>query len=365
MLQIDPQLTFRGDTKASIMDIMSKNTPLSVFEKHVRELKPSNDIPRFTNGLATQVAIKDGTATEAYTEKLTKTMEYVNEQGNQPVLSQCVFIPFGRGATIDQNTFCSLIRMQNEFLHNVKHIEIHGLSDINVELHLVTDSDDGEDYANSIRELLLEECDIDGQHIVHLIKSMIKSDTSRAIFSKQNEILCNSILSDLENWLSSKFTESNNNIAFCKAAAVLVHTSTVDKRKSQNQVNYNAYASRIAKRFCSENPNGAVESYDTSPNRTPNRTPKRRINLTYADAAANATPMLEQSTTSTTTNASTLAPTCTQYTTSIVSNDNSSRLAELESIIQSIDSEHLSFQSEFKGLHAEFKKVMTSDLQHS
>jgi hypothetical protein len=45
MLQTHPQLTFWDDIKASIIDIMSDNTPLSVFAKHVRELKPANDIP--------------------------------------------------------------------------------------------------------------------------------------------------------------------------------------------------------------------------------------------------------------------------------------------------------------------------------
>jgi hypothetical protein len=126
-LQTDPHLTFQHDIKASIMDIMNYNTPCSVFTKHVRELQPSNDNPRFINRLAIQVAIKDGKATEAYLEKLAKSMEYVNDHGNHPVLSQCVLIPFGHSAMIDQNTFYSLIHMQNEFLHNAKHIDIHGL----------------------------------------------------------------------------------------------------------------------------------------------------------------------------------------------------------------------------------------------
>jgi hypothetical protein len=169
MLQTDPTLTFHDNIKASIIDIMSDNTPLTVFAKLVRELKPANDNPRFNNGLAIQVTIKDGNTTESYTEKLAEAMEYVNEHGNHPVLSQCVFVPFGRCAAIDQNTFCSLIRMQNEFLHNVQHVEIHGLSDIDIELHIGTDNDDGEDYANSIRYFLLEECDIDGQRIFHSI----------------------------------------------------------------------------------------------------------------------------------------------------------------------------------------------------
>jgi hypothetical protein len=187
--------------------------PPTVFAKHVRELKPANNKYCFTNGLAIQVEIKDGKTTEAYTEKLVKANKYVNEHGNHLVLYQCVFVPFGRGAAIDQNTFCSLILMQNELLRNVKHIEIHGLSYIDIELHLGTDNNDGEDYANSIREILPEECDIDGQRIFHSIEHTMKSDTSRAIFSKHNKILCNSILSDLDNWLSSKFADANNNIS--------------------------------------------------------------------------------------------------------------------------------------------------------
>jgi hypothetical protein len=83
-------------------------------------------------------------------------MECVNEHGNHPVISQCVFVPFGRGAAVDQNTFYSLICMQNEFLHNIKHVEIHGLSDIDIELHLGINNEDGEYYANSIREIILE-----------------------------------------------------------------------------------------------------------------------------------------------------------------------------------------------------------------
>jgi hypothetical protein len=227
--------------------------------------------------------------------------------------------------------------MQNGFPHNIKHVEIHGLSDIDIELHLGINNEDGEDYANSIREILLEECDIDGQRIFHSIERTLKADTSRAIFSKHNEIMCNSILSDLNNWLSAKFVDTNNNIAFRESVSVQVHTSTIDQRKSQTQVTYNAYASRIAKRFCSENPNEASESFDTAPNRTP----KWRINLTYADAAATSSHTQEQDTTHPNADTPIVSPKRTQYTTSVTSSANSSRLVELESSIQSIDSERL------------------------
>jgi hypothetical protein len=198
MLQTDHQLTFRDDIKASIMDIMSDNTPLSVFAKRVRELTPSTDNPRFANGIAIQVAIKDSKETEVHTENLAKAIEFVNKNGNHPVLSHCVFVQFGYGAAIDQNTFCSFICMQNKFMHNIKHVKIHGLSDIDIELHLENDCDNGEDYSNITRELLLNKLGIDGHQIFHSIEHTMKADTTRALFSKQNEILCNTILSGLD-----------------------------------------------------------------------------------------------------------------------------------------------------------------------
>jgi hypothetical protein len=249
MLQTDPLLTFHDNLKASIMDIMNDDNPMSVFAKRVREVNPTNDNPRFTNGLAIQVAIKDGKQTEQYTEKLAKAMEYVNEHGNHPVLSQCIFVPFGRGASIDQTKFCSLIHMQNEFLHNIQHVELHGLADIDNELHLGNDSDDGEDYSSSIRDLLLDKPDINDQRIFHSIERTMKADTTRALFFKQNAILCNSILSDLDSWLSNKCDEAQHRVTFRKESDVRVFISTVEQRTTQDQVKFNAYASRITKLF--------------------------------------------------------------------------------------------------------------------
>jgi hypothetical protein len=59
-------------------------------------------------------------------------MEYINERGNHTVLCQCVFVPFGRCASINQTTFCSLIRKKNDSLHNIQHVELHGLADIDI-----------------------------------------------------------------------------------------------------------------------------------------------------------------------------------------------------------------------------------------
>jgi hypothetical protein len=113
-------------------------------------------------------------------------MEFVNEHDNHPLLSQCVFVPFGRGAAIDPDTFCSFIRMQNEFLHNVHHVEIHGLADIDIDRHLGHDLDNGEDTTNSIFEILLDACDDNIMRLFHSIERTMKSDTVISVFSKQN-----------------------------------------------------------------------------------------------------------------------------------------------------------------------------------
>jgi hypothetical protein len=107
MIQTDPNLTFRDDIKTSIYDIMRDNTPISVFTKRERKVNTKSDNPRLTNGLAIQVEIKDEKETETYTEKLSKAMEFLNEHGNHPLLSKCVFVPFGRGAAINPPTFAA------------------------------------------------------------------------------------------------------------------------------------------------------------------------------------------------------------------------------------------------------------------
>jgi hypothetical protein len=87
VLQTDPQLTFRNDIKSSIFDSMQDDTPISVFTKRVREVNAKSNNPRFTNGWEIQAVIKDGNETAAYTEKLSKAIEFVNEHINHHILS--------------------------------------------------------------------------------------------------------------------------------------------------------------------------------------------------------------------------------------------------------------------------------------
>jgi hypothetical protein len=109
-------------------------------------------------------------------------MEFVvNKNGHHPLLSQCVFIPVGRGAAIDQDTFWSFIRIQNECLHNIRHVEIHGLADSDMDRHVGDDIDDGEDISNSIREILLNATANNGLRLFHSVKRAMKSDNSSYI----------------------------------------------------------------------------------------------------------------------------------------------------------------------------------------
>jgi hypothetical protein len=183
---------------------MRDDTPISVFTKRVREINAKSDNPRFNNGLAIQVAKEYGKETEAYNEKLSKAVEFVNEHGNHPILSYCVFVHFDRGAAIDQPTFCSLIRMQNKSLHNTRHVEINGLADIDIDRHLGNDIDDGEDISNSIRAIFLEASDDNGEGLFHSIERTMKSDMTRAIFTKQNQDACNQFFNDIDTWLTSQ-----------------------------------------------------------------------------------------------------------------------------------------------------------------
>jgi hypothetical protein len=65
--------------------------------------------------------------------------------------------------------------------------------------------DNGEDISNSIPEIFLEASDDSGQRLFHSIERTMKYDTTRAIFTKQNQDACNKIFNDIDTWLSSNY----------------------------------------------------------------------------------------------------------------------------------------------------------------
>jgi hypothetical protein len=145
---------------------------------------------------------------------------------------------------------------------------------------------DGEDISNSIMELLLDATDTEGQRLFHSIEHTRKSDTIRAIFTQQNQSGYNKILNDPDTWLSDKFTDASVATIFHKHQEVKAYTSTIEQRKSQYQLKFDAYVKYIAKQLCSVNTNEPDESFDTAPNRMP----KRRINLSYVTVITTLSP---------------------------------------------------------------------------
>jgi hypothetical protein len=94
--------------------------------------------------------------------------------------------------------------------------------------------------------------------------------------------------------------------------------------------------------------------------------PKRHINLTYAAVATTTAPFQEQSASKSIRSPDpSITPNVTHGAIFITLNDNSSRIAELETSIQSIHSKSISMQSDHQGLRADFQKVVYGVLQHS
>jgi hypothetical protein len=203
-LQANPTLICCDDLKEAIMEAMADNTPIYIFPKIVKE--PSNDNTKvhFTNGLAVQVAIADPKKAGEYTEMVSKVIEYFNENGSHSIFSSKFFLPFGKSAAIDNETFRKLIRMQNKYLHHTKHVELHHLCHIGKDISLGYDTT-GELISSTIRQMIMDEFDVEGEPIFYAIESTMKDDTNRAIFLEPKIKLFMAILEDIEGWLAQKW----------------------------------------------------------------------------------------------------------------------------------------------------------------
>jgi hypothetical protein len=179
-------------------------------------------------------------------------------------------------------------------------------------------------------------------------------------FQSKNETQSNTFLSEIDNWLCSKFIDANKKNLSHQSPEVRVFTSTIEQRKTQNQVKFNVYDSRIAKIFCTENPNETTKSFDTATDRMP----KRRINLTYVAAVTTTNPRLAQPSIHPPAAPDSIVATSKQRSTVIAPGDNSSRLAELETSLQYIQSERIFMQSDHQSLIYDFQKVVSGVLQH-
>jgi hypothetical protein len=91
-----------------------------------------------------------------------------------------------------------------------------------------------------------------------------------------------SILDDIEGWVEQKLEHSDDPTAHRENENVKAFTTTIEQRKSQQHVQFGAYAKLMVKKFCSLNPNEATDEFDYAPSRPE----KQRIDISYAAALA-------------------------------------------------------------------------------
>jgi hypothetical protein len=168
-------------------------------------------------------------------------------------------------------------------------------------------------------------------------------------------------LNDIDTWLSTKFINVQSCISFRAHPSVKVFTSTIDKRKSHHQVKFNAYAQRIANRFCSVNPNEPDDSFDTAPLRIT----KRGINISYTAAVTTTSPAPAPCESNHVVSPSNLDMMDMSLHIPTHNGGNSSRFVELEQSLLSVQSERTSVQSDRTQLRNDFQKVLTGVLKHS
>jgi hypothetical protein len=167
--------------------------------------------------------------------------------------------------------------MQNKHLHNTKNVGMHHLCHIDKEISLGYDTI-GEPISSTIRQILMDEVDVEWDPIFHSIEKTMRADTNIALLLETNNDLCMAILEDIEGWLAQKFKHSDDPTAYRDNEHVKVIVSKTEQRKSQQHVQFCAYAKRMIKKFCTFNPNEARDEFDYAP--SPRE--KQWVSLSYA-----------------------------------------------------------------------------------
>jgi hypothetical protein len=143
---------------------------------------------------------------------------------------------------------------------------MHHVCHIDKEISLGYDTT-GELISSTIRQMIMDEFDVEGDTIFHSIEIKIKEDTNIAIFLEPNNDLCMAILEDIEGWLAQKFEHSDDPTAYRDNEYVKVIMTAIEQRKSQQYVQFGDYAKHMVKKFCTSNPNEAKYKFDYAPSR--------------------------------------------------------------------------------------------------
>jgi hypothetical protein len=177
--------------------------------------------------------------------------------------------------------FGKLIRMQNEYLYKIKHNEIHNICHIDAEISMGCDTT-GEVLNTTIRQLLMDEVDLELEQLFQAIECTTKEDTDRALSTEPNQDICKYILDNIEIWMEHKVEQSDQPKAYRKNDNVKIFTTALNQQNNQQQVKFGAYAKSIVKKFYDVNPNEATDNFDYAPSRPE----KQRITVLHAAVVA-------------------------------------------------------------------------------
>jgi hypothetical protein len=98
----------------------------------------------------------------------------------------------------------------------------------------------GEVLNLTIRQLLMDEVDVEGEPILQPIEHTTKDDTDHALFTEPNQNICKHILDDIETWIKHKFEHSDDPKAYRENDNVKIFATTTDQKKNQQQVKIGA-----------------------------------------------------------------------------------------------------------------------------
>jgi hypothetical protein len=96
----------------------------------------------------------------------------------------------------------------------------------------------GELLNSSIRQLLMDEVDVEGEPISQSVERTMKDDTNRVLFTEPKQDLCRFILDDINTWMANKFEHSDDPTAYREDHHTTIFSTTTDQRKSQQQVKF-------------------------------------------------------------------------------------------------------------------------------
>jgi hypothetical protein len=89
----------------------------------------------------------------------------------------------------------------------------------------------GEALTTTIRQLLMDKFDVEGEPLFQAIEHTMKEDTDQALFTESNQEICEHILDDIEIWMKQKFEHADDPKAYRECDNMKMFATTPDTSK--------------------------------------------------------------------------------------------------------------------------------------